>query len=124
GNPFCVDGAECEEFTEDEQIQEIRKQKVREIYENLVYPTPLAILADHSIALQQFSESVTGRVTPLGQFSDFEGVLEYFYVLAATPTAYVLSVNIRTLISTGNRVGVRVDILFNKTDGSNRQYNL
>jgi hypothetical protein len=124
GNPFCVDGEECEGLTEDEQIQEIRKQKVREIYENLVYPKPLAILADHTIALEQFSESVTGRVTPLGQFTDFEGVLEYFYVLAATPTAYVLSVNIRTLISTGNRVGVRADIFFNKTDGSNRQYNL
>jgi hypothetical protein len=124
GNPYCVDGAECEELTADEVIQQIRKQKVREIYENLIYPKPLAILADHSIALEQFSDSVTGRVTPVGQFSDFEGVLEYFYALALTPTAFVPSVNIRTLISTGDRVGVRVDITFNRTDGSGFQYNL
>jgi len=104
-------------MTEDEQIQEIRKQKVREIYENLVYPKPLAIMADHSLALEQFSPDVTGRVTPVGQFSDFEGVLEYFYALALTPGSFVPSINVRTLISTGNRVGVRMDILFNTVDG-------
>jgi hypothetical protein len=123
GNPYCIDASECEELAVDAQIQAIRRQRVREIYENLIYPKPLAILANHSLATQ-FADNVHGRVTPLGSFTDFEGVLEYFYALALTTTAFIPTVNIRTLVSTGNRVGIRVDITFNRTDGTGFQYNL
>jgi len=123
GNPYCVDGEECEERVAQKQKEQIRMQKVREIYENLVYPTPLAIIADPTLAYEQFSPSVIGRVVPVGRFTDFQGVLEYFYALARSPTAFVSQVNLRTLISTGTRVGVRADITFNANDGS-RTWNL
>jgi hypothetical protein len=85
-----------------------------QIYENLIFPTPFAILQNTALA-SQFAPSVRGRVTPVGKFNDFNGVLEYFYALAIQPGSPVISVNFKALISTGDKVGVRVDILFNNS---------
>jgi len=111
--PFCVDGAECEGDVANLQVLEIRKQKIRELYLGLIPPTPVLVMAGVIDVHDIFDSSVRGRVTPVGSFGDFDGVVEYFYGLAA-PTPIPV-VNFPTLIAEGNKVGVRVDLLFNGT---------
>lgn len=114
GNPYCVNPPECETLTADAATQAFRQQQVMQIYQNLVYPTPFAILQNTALATQ-FAPTVRGRVTPVGKFNDFNGVLEYFYALAIQPGNPVVAVDLKALISTGDKVGVRVDILFNNS---------
>ena len=57
--------------TKDARALAVREERVREIYENLVYPTPVAILTGAESVAHIFQEgSVKGRVTPVGQFPD------------------------------------------------------
>jgi hypothetical protein len=99
--------------TRDQRVLAIREKKVREIYENLVYPTPIAILkGDKSVDDIFEKESVKGRVTPLGQFPDFSAVVEYFYALAVSPGSRVDAVKFRSVIAGDDRVAVAVDIFF------------
>lgn len=117
GIPYCVDPAECEASKTEEQRQAKHQDVVTQIYQNLIYPTPLFILGGAYPIDNLFSPSVKGRVTPVGAFNDFLNVEEYFYALAATPGSFVVDIFIKSLVSTGNKVGVEVDILFNNTQG-------
>jgi hypothetical protein len=90
-----------------------RERRVREIYENLVYPTPVAILQGTTSVDHIFEPSgVKGRVTPVGQFPDFNAVVEYFYALAVTPGSIVDRVSFRSVIAGDDKVAVSVDIHF------------
>lgn len=117
GIPYCVSAPDCESLSAEEARQAVHRGVVRQIYENLVYPTPLLILGGSYPINNLFSENSRGRVTPVGSFDDFLSVEEYFYALAATPNSIVTRVFIKSLVSTGNVVGVEVDILFNNTEG-------
>ncbi len=99
--------------TKDQRALAIREQRVREIYQNLVYPTPVAILT-HAASVDHIFEpaGVKGRVTPVGQFPDFSAVVEYFYALAVTPGSFVDRVNFRSVIAGDDKVAVSVDIHF------------
>ncbi len=99
--------------TKDARALKLREDRVREIYENLVYPTPIAILTGAESVAHIFQEgSVKGRVTPVGQFPDFSAVVEYFYALAVTPGSIVDRVEFRSVIAGDEKVAVAVDIHF------------
>jgi len=112
GNPYCVDGQECENAVAENDKQELRRNKVQEIYTDLVAPTPIQILTGQKSIAHIFAPDVRGRVTPLGKFIGFQGTLEYFYGLSAAQNI-VSQVFIKSLVSTGDKVSVEVDIFFN-----------
>lgn len=56
------------------------------VYNLTVYPKNLPLfLNETDIGLPFFNENVTGRVTPLGNFSGYEDNIEYFWGLAPVP---------------------------------------
>jgi len=114
GMPFCVSGEECEQLQTQKDKNEIRKEKIRQLYEGLRPPTPILVMTGQIDVQDIFAANVRGRVTPVGSFESFEGVVEYFYGLAST--SIIPSVNFVTLVADGNKVSVRVDILFNGTE--------
>jgi len=91
-----------------------RAAKIEELYQNLIFPTPTLILAGQVSVSHIFDTSVEGRVTPVGQFHDPEGVNEYFFGLASTPTSRVVAVDIKSLVASGDKVAVEVDIRFDR----------
>ncbi|KIV98946.1 uncharacterized protein PV09_09331 [Verruconis gallopava] len=59
---------------------------VSSVYNLTVYPKNLPLfLNETDIGLPFFNENVTGRVTPLGNFSGYEDSIEYFWGLAPVP---------------------------------------
>jgi len=56
--------------------------RIEELYRSLIFPTPTLILAGQVNVGHIFDASVEGRVTPVGEFHDPEGVNEYFFGLA------------------------------------------
>lgn len=99
--------------TRDPRVLALRERQVRRIYENLVFPTPIAILTGAQSVDDIFErEVVKGRVTPVGSFLDFNAVVEYFYALAVTPGSQVQNVTFRSLFAGDDKVAVAVDIFF------------
>ncbi|HEV8548890.1 MAG TPA: hypothetical protein VGQ57_07680 [Polyangiaceae bacterium] len=99
--------------TKDPKALKVREAHVREIYESLVFPKPIAILTGAASVDHLFErDSVKGRVTPVGQFPDFSAVVEYFYALAVTPGSIVDGVKFRSLLSGDDQVSIAVDIHF------------
>lgn len=93
--------------------QQIRTQKIQELYGSLIAPTAQAIMTGQVSVSHIFDSTVKGRVTPAGQFLQYDEVLEYFYGLAATPASYVYHVAFKSLVASGDKVAVEVDIYFN-----------
>ena len=61
---------------------------IQSVYNLTVYPKNLPLFYnDTGIGLPFFNENVTGRVTPLGNFSGYEDNIEYFWGLAPVPVA-------------------------------------
>jgi len=90
----------------------LRQNKVRTVYQDLLYPTPVAINSGQLSVTDLFdSVNVRGRVTPIGQFPGFESAREYFYGLAAANTR-VENINIVSLTASEAQVGVQVNIFF------------
>lgn len=99
--------------TKDAKALAKRESRVRAIYENLVFPTPVAILLGQKSVDDIFEHDVVkGRVTPVGQFMDFSAVVEYFYALAITPGSRVDQVKFNSLFAGDDKVAVSVDIHF------------
>lgn len=99
--------------TKNPRALKIREKRVREIYENLVYPKPVSILKGETSMTDIFEESVVrGRVNPLGQFPEFDAVVEYFYALAVTPGSIIQDVKFKSLFAGDDKVAVEVDIFF------------
>lgn len=100
-------------LTRDPIALAVREQRVRQVYENLVYPRPIPILTGETSVENIFERTaVRGRVTPVGQFLDFSAVVEYFYALALTPASRVENVTFRSLFAGDDKVAVAVDIFF------------
>jgi hypothetical protein len=93
--------------------QQVRVQKIQELYGSLVAPMAQAIMTGQVSVSHIFDSTVKGRVTPAGQFLEYQEVLEYFYGLAATPSSYVYYVDFKSLVASGEKVAVEVDIYFN-----------
>jgi hypothetical protein len=59
---------------------------ISSVYNLTVYPKNLPLFLNQTdIGLPFFNENVTGRVTPLGNFSGYEDSIEYFWGLAPVP---------------------------------------
>src|SRR5262245_5192777 len=95
-----------------------RADRIEELYEDLIAPTPTLILTGQKSITHIFSPAVRGRVTPVGQFHDAEAVNEYFFGLAATPTTHAVDVEIQSLTVSGDKVAIEVDIRFLRADST------
>ena len=96
----------------------IRMGKIRELYTDLIAPSPTLILTGQKSVRHIFTADVRGRVTPAGEFMDPEAVNEYFFGLATTPTSHVARVDLPSLVASGDKVAVEADIHFQRNDGS------
>jgi len=94
--------------------QRLRTARIVELYETLVAPKALEVIAGLRSVDHIFDAGVRGRVTPVGEFHDREGVNEYFYGLASTPTSPVVEVHFRSLVASGGKIAVEVDITFDR----------
>ncbi len=109
----CSDEPKLACSTNDPSVLEYRKSRITKLYQDLVFPGPLEILKDFDQAGEIFEKSsIKGRVTPVGKFSDFEGVVEYFYALAANPETKVYKVDVKTLLAEGDKVFVTTYLSF------------
>jgi hypothetical protein len=97
----------------------IQVQKVRELYADIVFPKSIEVMTGQRSVAHIFAQDVRGRVTPAGHFHDAQAVNEYFFGLAATPTSKVTSVDITSLVASDNKVGIEIDIHFERTVGGN-----
>jgi hypothetical protein len=95
-----------------------RAEKIAELYDDLIAPTPTLILTGQRSVAHIFDVTAMGRVTPAGEFHDHEAVNEYFFGLATTPTSHVVSTTMQSLAVSGDKVAVEVDIRFVRSDAS------
>jgi hypothetical protein len=100
-----------------QQHAKAQADKIEQLYEDLVSPTPTLILTGQKSVADIFDPAVRGRVTPVGQFLHAEAVNEYFFGLATTPTSRVTRVEFHSLAASGDKVAVEVDIHFERSSG-------
>ncbi len=113
--PSCSDDVKVACRTEDPEILKFRKNQIRALYEGLKFPGPIEVMKNPKIANHLFQEGyVRGRVTPLGTFTNFDGVVEYFYALAANPQTVVFDINIVSVIADEDQASVNVNLAFCK----------
>jgi hypothetical protein len=99
--------------TSSQSKQKMRKAVIKSLYDELIYPAPKAVLADPGNANDIFEASVIrGRVTPAGEYDDFEGAVEYFYGLALTPQSRVDGIKVRSIVASDTQVAIEVDLHF------------
>ena len=91
-----------------------RVDKVKDLYTKLIFPTPSLVLTGQVSTAHIFDPHVDGRVTPIGHFHDPEGVNEYFFGLASTPTSRVVAVDFPSVVASGDKVAIEVDIHFDR----------
>ncbi|KAL8741418.1 MAG: hypothetical protein Q9190_005972, partial [Brigantiaea leucoxantha] len=62
---------------------------IARLYNRTVYPTNLQFIANGSASVPPglFNPNATGRITPVGNFTDFDDSTEYFFALAPIPQA-------------------------------------
>jgi hypothetical protein len=107
----CSTDAETACKSANPEVLNFRKQQISQLYAELVYPGPIEVLKDPKNAGHLFElAGVKGRVTPLGKFTDFAGVVEYFYALAANPETHMFETTIKSLLADGDTVAVTVEL--------------
>ena len=98
---------------------------VQEIYESIIYPQSYYIAIGEEIA-PGFEENVSGRITPVGTFDDYESSIEYFYAVSngvailtnnQVAGSVVQDTEMIFITSYQDLVSVRVDILFTAYQG-------
>ena len=114
GHPARCSGAVDEACATKNPIkQSIRMDRVRELYDGLIFPANVGVLADPSSVEHIFQQGVVqGRISPAGTFGDFEGVLEYFYGLVSSPLSRADGIKVRSIVASGDKVAIEVDIHF------------
>lgn len=121
GSPYCLSFQEAVDDQLDKMREQVLADKIVEIYQSTIWPTPTLIIAgliqgDNSLMENIFSPTASGRVDPVGSYNDFEGIVEYFYGTIWTPSAQVHSIDIRKLAVQGNKASVRVNLFLNYYD--------
>jgi len=122
GMPYCVNPPECQSLEQASDRNTIISNKVRQVYQRLLYPTPLLIITGQQNVNDLFAPDVKGRVSPVGSFDDFTAVEEYFYGLGAS--SQITQITVKKLTVTGNYVSIWVVIFFNGTATGQPSYNL
>jgi len=109
----CSDDVKIACKTKDPEILNFRKEQIKKLYNGLIYPGPIEIMKDPAKANDIFQEGfVKGRVTPVGSFTDFNGVVEYFYALAANPQNHVFDIKFTSVLADEDQASVTVDLAF------------
>lgn len=121
GDPFCLSYEDAVTCQHEETREAILESKVRLIYDSLIWPVPQTIMGgliygDNSFMETLFAPNAAGRVDPVGSYSDFEGIVEYFYGTVWQGFAKVQSVDMRKIVAQGNEVASRVNILIGYYD--------
>jgi len=118
GLPYCARLSDAVAFTHEQDRNEILYDIVHDLYTSLVYPGP-AIVMQQLITGQTFggiwdhvADNAVGRVDPAGDFSDKDGIVEYFYGAVWTPQSHILNVTVQKLIVQGNVAYIDVDMFF------------
>ena len=121
GAPYCI-----KPFDRDALIIELANDAyqlsiVQAVYQSLIYPTPAiimgALIAGQPVPLEAFiAVNATGRVDPLGQFSDQDGIVEYFYGTVWTGAARISKITFKKLTTQNNIVSVNVVLTFDIYD--------
>jgi len=62
--------------------------------------------------------NVTSRISPVGEFDGFQGVVEYFYGFVGTPGFKCQSVNVLQIAAQGNTVGAKVNLFLNNSNSA------
>jgi len=122
GMPYCVSPPECQTLEQASDRNTILSNKVNQVYQRLIYPTPLLIMSGQQNVFDLFDINVKGRVSPVGSFDNFTAVEEYFYGLGAS--SQITKITMQKLTVTGNYVSVWVIIFFDGTSTGQASYNL
>jgi len=122
GMPYCVYPPECQELEQESDRDTILANQVTQVYQRLIYPTPLLIMSGLESVFDLFANNTRGRVSPVGSFEDFTSIQEYFYGLGAS--SRITQVTIQKMTVTGNLVDIWVIIFFNNTGTGSPSYNL
>ncbi|RZA27408.1 MAG: hypothetical protein EOP10_00150 [Proteobacteria bacterium] len=109
----CSDDLKISCVSKNPDVLAFRKSQIVELYKELVFPGPIEVLKDDKAAAHIFEiAGVYGRVTPVGKFSDFSGVVEYFYALAANVHNHVYDYKINNVLADEDKVSVNVQLSF------------
>ena len=81
-NPYCIQLKDGVAYTAEKTRDDILRQKVSTIYQSQIWPTPQYIMgeliagqASTGILSTIFAPNAHGRVDPLGEFKDYDGVV-------------------------------------------------
>ena len=68
-------------------FQQRNLHTITALYNRTVYPTNLEFIANGSSSVPKglFNANVSGRITPIGNFTGFQDSVEYFFALAPIP---------------------------------------
>lgn len=129
GDPFCVRLEDAVAYTEEQKHNSLLISKVADVYDSLLGTTPGLIMnaliqGTPSPMSDLFAVNATGRVDPVGEFSGFEGIVEYFYGSVWDGQTQVTKVTFKKLLAQGNYVASRVDLTFQSGAPFFIQYNL
>jgi len=120
GAPVCVNYNNYVALQADQQLQAQHTQQALTFLSNTIYPAPVAILATlGNPALNTLlTPDVTSRISPVGEFDGFQGVVEYFYGFVGTPGFKCQSVNVLQIAAQGNTVGAKVNLFLNNSNSA------
>lgn len=121
---YCISYPVCAASEVAEDRTSILMTKTAQVYKNLVYPTATEILAGTVSVADIFSPNTRGRIDPLGTFDSYSTLVEYFYVLASSPSSRITSIDVIDLFGSGDEVFIRANVLFEFWDGVTPSYNL
>jgi len=112
GVDYCIDVAG--EIAADAKCKK-QIDILKQIYRTTIYPNNLPAVGHPEFVSHLFHPDVQGRVTPLGQYPDLEGVVEYYYALAASDFGNIIEVVLKDVRCEGDGTWARVDLLGNFT---------
>jgi len=115
---YCIQYQDAANYKTDNERDLILTTIAQTVYLSLIWPTPYAIMQAviagvPSPVAQYFIPTAKGRVDPLGEYFDQDGIVEYFYGTVWTGASRVSEVVFQKIVVTGNIVAVRVRILIN-----------
>lgn len=108
--PYCLD---LPSVLASQERGDVRINQARQVYLNLIHPTPLFVLNGSKDLNDLFAPGVIGRVDPLGLFHG-HALVDYFYAFSANSARGVYAVFFKELSynESTSSVFIRVDIQF------------
>jgi hypothetical protein len=109
---------ELNSFYSTQQQSATYLETLKTVYQGVIYPNQIAII-QQGIVPHVFSNSVRGRIHPIGTFSDLEGTVEYFYALSPVSSSQrIVNVTITKFSNVGKVAATEAIFTFqNPTTG-------